>query len=60
MAETIQFTCRILGRYIEMHALVILQGLEVAETMNNGLFAVCKAALNNAEKSSCGAVRNAG
>lgn len=60
MAESIEFTSRILGRYIEMHALFILQGLEVAETMNNGLFAVCKAALNNPEKSSCGVVRDAG
>lgn len=58
MVETIEFTSRILGRYIEMHALVIRQGLEVAETMNNGLFAVCKAVLRNSEESSCGAVRN--
>lgn len=59
MTETIQFTSRIFGRYIEMHALVILHSLELAETMNSRLFTVCKAALSNAEESFCGVTRDA-
>ncbi|MGE5492226.1 MAG: hypothetical protein ACM31P_13165 [Actinomycetota bacterium] len=59
MAETIEFTSRIFGRYIEMHARLILQSLEVAEAMNNGVFAVCRVALKNSEESCCGGVREA-
>lgn len=59
MTETIEFTNRMFGRYIDMHARVLLQSLEVAEAMNNGMFALCRAALRNSEESCSGVARDA-